>query len=628
MSSNDFNELIYDVTGYNKRKQAHATQAILQFGEAAIPLMGEAIKKGVIPAYDAYRILLNLDQGSRKKLFKAGCSHNTKALLKSIEMHPTAIPEVISFAGTMIENPIFTLDCLNTLFAVHPKIEIQYPGYLDEYYLLTDSLLASLRYKEPESYSAMLLIALLRPDPQRTIPIILECLENANQSDLIFYASLMTLREYGTSAIEATDVLVGLIATSPGYEFRITEVLTDIGASPERIIPALLKCLESREPVQQSFKKAMDKKISSIAQTVQAVKKPLKAKYEPMLNNYIHRLHSEDRGVFSSANSTSYKASREVELVSDCSLIPEITNALSKRVATRDFNSIVKILGYLTRNSRNPEGKLLLKSLLDRPNLSNSQINAIIEAAGVAGLNDLAPKIINLAVKSDVHEGSVRSFIEDTQCDTEIDLIKTLVANSSEKHSRLLWIFTLGKIGTPAVLPILEDFARRQYTSKKKAEFEWRHYSINAIGNIGCIESVSLLIELLADEGYRDVNHILIKSLCELRDESALSIIVAQIKGYILNERFASRWSNGYLTPIVNAFGYFDDIGVSKDEEVLLLAKVLVEEHWNKLFMQEQDFILRVYPELEPEPREFQVVDKNSGIKGIIDRFKSRFTKK
>ncbi len=450
MLKNEFHELIYDLTGYNEKKINRAENAILKMGADSALLMEEVIEQRKIPASRAYKTLLKLDPQHREKIFSNVNPENIKDLLNAIYSHKKAVPELIPFAKELLNRQESTLVCLETLFEIHHKIEIQCPEYLDEYLLITDELFDLVNHTEAESYWAMLIIALVRPDPQTAIPIIINCLDNANPRDLVFNASLSTLGSYGKAAEGATDTLLQLIFTSSGYEIQIAELLAKIGATPEKAIPIIQKVIESMEfssdAHEKSFKQSIDMQIVAINQQRQDKPNFSKVKYSPVLDDFLTRLNSGENGIYSSANSVRWKAYGELDLYSDPIIIPQIKKALDKRISKKDFNRIVLILGYVTRNSQSTEGKELIRSLLGRPKLSNPQLIEIIRSAGRAGLVDLAPTILNLAITNAAIEDSVRDFLEDTKYDSEIDLLKTLVTNSSEKHSRLLWILHYRKL--------------------------------------------------------------------------------------------------------------------------------------------------------------------------------------
>lgn len=239
-------------------------------------------------------------------------------------------------------------------------------------------------------------------------------------------------------------------------------------------------------------------------------------------------------------------------------------------------------------NTNSTLGRDIIIATLRREKISDRILQVTIHAAGRAKLREAIPEISKLLRSGN---SMALSFLDDMP--DEIFIPDILCFIEKNRDCRLLAIFTLQQIGTSGVIPPLVKFASRKLTSRKADEWEWRYYSITALGKVGDKSVVPTLMELLRK--YEGWDSPILQALCDLSDPRAYNSVVKSleklhVKGLSRNSR--DGWSPGHRTDIVNGIEFFKKTDLHSRLEVKrLISRIAEFDIWDSLFPEERKYL-------------------------------------
>jgi PBS lyase HEAT-like repeat len=611
-------QLIIDLKSTHSEKKNAAYESILKMGIEAVPFLIDAYRSNKIDQWNCFPIIFKMGPSVYKDILPLAKNETEEAcsVIWAIAGHREPIPEAIEIIleGLRSSNEDKVLACLGALFETYPHMEVHYPAQVDLFKNAASDLLNLIFHDQTRiNINAAMCLALIRPNDLELFPKIVDALERELNLASRMEPSrcsyiLKAIGSYGPKASTAIPVLENILQTNvPSFlKVQTAETLAQIGSAAYETVPILEHIRDTAEFSIKSDRLNFQRNINKPIKAIQKAVKPLKAKSkgrkkgDPYLLDLIERMGSDSDGVFSSATSTSSKAYEEVRHLSDESFIDKLTKIFQMKVSTKQFYHATYILGTIIRNTDSQKGRDLLMDLFSRTDLRKNDLRALIVAAKTCKFVDVSADIRKMLFeKKGEYVTYAFDYFEACKDENAINDIVTFLRSDSSPHTRLLGIFTLWHIGSPKAVPFLLEMAKREYTSRKKEEREWRYYSIIALGEMGDKSVVPDLIALLDNTHYWDEGnyHNILYALRCLQDEQAYEVVLKTLIKILNKNPFTERWKAGFLTKITNCLCYFERIGKSYEPKVLeLVKKIKKGSIWGRLLKEEREFISEIYP--------------------------------
>jgi HEAT repeat protein len=581
---------------------------IIRADAAAIPYLVAAYRSGKIGMWKCFRTILEMKPATYQPVLESANddSNESVAIIDAIANHRKPLPEAIPIIvrGLESSNWIKVCRCLEAILHVHPLIQVHCPDQLFHFAEATNRLLNLFSHERNNiRESAMRCIALLRPPESDVLARLKEVLEGAYpyEQGCVSTAAIEAIGRYGDDAKHLVPILSDILQHSKDHNviFRISQALARIGSAATPTIPLLEQAKERVQFAAKShakqFKVNINKDVRAIKKSSKSLSSPKPSKGDPYLLDLIARLGTHSDAVVTSANSTSSKARQEMNRLSDSTLVPGIAELFTTKLKRRDYYYLASILGAVTRNSDSTEGRNLLLRLFDEKPARKDDIDALIHAAALCKNRDAYPVIRGyFFADGEHHVMSALDFFKALGDDIAVNDIGVKIQEITEY--RLLCIFALSDLGSPKAYPYLMEMAKRDYTSRKKEERQWRYYSIHTLGKLKAVEAVPDLLHMLSDKRYEKSREVIVSTLCELEDEAAFAQVVQMLHQAIDQKKFAQHWWPVLRTIYVNGFEYLQKIGNLKDPAVLAVYERLkLPEFWNCLLKEERFYLDRIY---------------------------------
>ncbi len=258
----------------------------------------------------------------------------------------------------------------------------------------------------------------------------------------------------------------------------------------------------------------------------------------------------------------------------------KIVDALSGKLKSQEYQHLLYAVSCLLKNTGNDLLRNWLKKECQRTDLKKPQKESIM--LWFAGMSEVK----YLARISAKEERPLHFTLEAlSENPSEEDVEALIEIGKKSESDRLLVVFALEKAGSPRAVPFLMDLVRRDYTSKRQEERDWRYYSILTLGTLGDTSVVTELCDLM---GSRGPDPCTIEALANLGDPRALNTAIENAQKIFSMKNYTSGWLVGTKAPVYNALLLAKKTNCLEKEEVRSWITKLNEPNNRKLLYQKE----------------------------------------
>jgi HEAT repeat protein len=483
---------------------------------------------------------------------------------------------------------------LHALIELHARAKTESPPSLSLFREALPKTIALLR--DPEDHirmHAFQLIGVMKLDPAQVVPQLVTELGYAHQARwALTYYIADALAAYGRDAAPAIPALLEVLRTAD-YRYTVQFSAAALAAIAPEALDAVPVVEAARDRVTFQFKSDEKEFKSSVNRIIRSLQRSAKPQQPAVKRNdrqtylldLIARMSHQGVGL-AADDAIRNKAREEAGQLRDPELLTELASLIQSGLKVAQLVEAMVTLGFLTRNTGSADGRKLIADTLQRPGLSDRVVQAAVYAATDAGAQEAIPSIKRLLREGNSHPLTFVEKLKVVECVPDVvEFMKV------RPQSALLGIFALKEIGSAEAVPVLLEYASREFTSRKDQEKEWRFYAFHALGKIGDRSVVPALIDLLAR--FKGWEAPILGALHDLSDARSADAVINALNHQVRSGSWAERWSDGHRTPIVNGLELLTKIGRLDDPRVVALVASLRDQHWKHLLPEEQAWVQR-----------------------------------